>query len=96
MNITNRILICCFFIIPGNMELIIQRYEHRDDIYENDDIFLNIYKKRNLLYLSIFLLGLSWWYNCILYGLIVFGGAFYLFLHSCYICINTLVFLFRI
>ena len=101
MNIINRILICWFFFIPGNVEIIIKRYEPCDssenrDSFENDDIFLDIYKKRNLLYSSILLLGLTWWYNYILYGLIVFSWSFYLFFNSCFICINVLVFLFHI
>ena len=95
MHIINHILICCFFLIPGNVELMIQRYEPTDNS-EIDDIFLDIYKKRNLLYCSILLLGLTWWCNYILYGLIVFAWAFYLFLNSCFMCINVLVFLFHI
>ena len=95
MHIINHILICWFFLIPCNVELMIRRYEPTDNS-EIDDIFLDIYKKRNLLYSSILLLGLTWWYNYILYGLIVFGLAFYLFLNSCFMCINVLIFLFHI
>ena len=75
-----KIIIC---LIPFNIECCLTRTTRNGNMALNG-IYLNIYNKRNLFYISLPLLYLSYIYNYTMYGLLLSLICFGMFFNACY------------
>jgi len=68
---------------PGNIEYLLFKANNSGNMawYGN---FLRMYYTRNLVYVSIPILYLSYYYNCTYYGLTLFLLSFLSFRNACY------------
>lgn len=82
------LLFTLYLLVPCYIEKFLNKLKsiRNMDLYDGClcDAYLDIYKRRNLLYFSIIILFITYFFNFIYFGIVFVIYTIYLYLESCY------------
>lgn len=71
-----------YFLMPGNLEYLLESTSKRGNMALNG-VYIDIYIKRNFLYSSSIFVGIGYYYGNPMYGIAIFMMFLAAFVHTC-------------